>query len=115
MSFGLHIDLEEIDRKLILRLDGRIDAASAPMLERRLNQLVDEKKHHLILDFTSVDYLSSAGMRVLLAETKKIKAAHGNLILFGLDDEVAEIIRMAGFDRVLHICQNEKEALQFRS
>ena len=115
MSFGLQIELEEIDRKIILRLNGRIDAASAPILERRLGQLIDEKHLHLILDFTGIDYLSSAGMRVLLSVTKRLKAMKGHLILFNLDDEVAEIVKMAGFDRVLYICSNEKEALQFRS
>ena len=113
MGAGLHIQLEEVDRKVILRIDGRIDAASAPLLERRLMQLVDEDHQHLLLDFTRVDYLSSAGMRVLLAITKKLKAKKGNLLIFSLGEDVLEIVRMAGFDKILHVCANEKEALQF--
>jgi anti-sigma B factor antagonist/stage II sporulation protein AA (anti-sigma F factor antagonist) len=113
VAIGLHIQLEEIDRKVVLRIDGRIDAASSPILERKLSQLIDDQHTHLILDFTRVDYLSSAGMRVLLAAMKKLRAHRGSLVLFSLSDEVAEIIRMAGFDKILHLCSNEKEALQF--
>lgn len=111
MTVGLHIDLEEIDRKLILRIDGRLDASSSPILERKINGLLEERHTHLLLDFTHVDYLSSAGMRVLLAATKKLKGKKGDLILFSLHDDVAGIVRMAGFDKILHICANEKEAL----
>ena len=66
-----------------------------------------------MLDFTRIDYLSSAGLRILLSATKKLKEKKGTLILFSLQEEVLEIIKMAGFDKILHICLNEKEALQF--
>ena len=111
MAIGLQISLEEIDRKLVLRIDGRIDASSSPVLERKINQLIDDNHVYFLLDFTSVDYLSSAGMRVLLAATKKVKAKNGDLVLFSLHEEVSTTIRMAGFDKILHICSTEKEAL----
>ena len=114
MAIGLQIELEEIDRKLVLRIDGRIDASSSPVLERKINQLIEENHSHLILDFGRVDYLSSAGMRVLLAATKKLKGKNGDLILFSLHDEVASTVRMAGFDKILHICANEKDALHVK-
>lgn len=113
MGVGLQIDLEEIEHRVILRIDGRIDAASAPILDRKINTLIDENHHYLLLDFSQVDYLSSAGMRLLLSATKKLKAKKGSLILFSVGEEVGEIIKMAGFEKILHICPNEKEALQF--
>jgi len=113
MGVGLHIELEEIEHRIVLRIDGRLDAATAPILERRLNNLYDEHHYRMMLDFTRVDYLSSAGLRLLLSATKKFKAKQGNLILFSLQEEVSDIIKMAGFDKILHICSNEKEALQF--
>lgn len=113
MGVGLRIELEEIEHRVILRIDGRLDAASAPILERKINNLMDEDHYHLILDFTRIDYLSSAGMRVLLSATKKLKMKKGALILFSVSDDVGEVIKMAGFDKILHICSTEKEALQF--
>ncbi len=113
MGVGLRIQLEEIEHRVILRIDGRVDAASAPILERKINSLIEEDHYLLILDFSQIDYLSSAGMRVLLSATKKLKSKKGRLILFSVADEVEEIIKMAGFDKILHICSSEKEALQF--
>lgn len=113
MGVGLQIELEEIEHRVILRLDGRLDAASAPILDRKINNLIDEDHYHLLLDFSRIDYLSSAGMRVLLSTTKKLMAKKGDLILFALADEVSEVIKMAGFDKILRIFSSEKEALQF--
>ncbi len=113
MGVGLHIELEEIEHRVILRITGRLDAATTPILERKLNALIDEHHNFLLLDFSDIDYLSSAGMRLLLSATKKLKGKNGSLILFSVGDEVSEIIKMAGFDKILHICSNEKEALQF--
>ncbi len=115
MSLGLHISLEEIDRKVLLRIDGRIDTSSSPVLEKKINQLIEEKHALLMLDFSRVDYLSSAGMRVLLAATKKLKSKGGDLILFSLHTEVADTVRMAGFDKILHICSTEKDALHIKA
>ena len=114
MHIGLKIDLEEVEGKVLLRLDGRIDTASAPLLEKKLTQLLQESHFMLLLDFTRVDYLSSAGLRVLLFASKKTHEKNGALILFSLQEEALSIIKMAGFDRILRICLNEKEALQFR-
>lgn len=114
MLSGLRIQMEEIEGKVILRLDGRLDAASSSMLDRKIHQLVEESRSYIALDFTRVDYLSSSGMRVLLAATKKMKASKGHLILFSLSTEVAELISLAGFDKIFHICATEKEALQYK-
>lgn len=111
MEFGLHIDKEMKGQKTILRLRGRIDAATSAILEKEVQENIDKKNYHLLIDFFEVDYLSSAGMRVLLAAAKKIKAQNGILCLFGLNEEVMEIIKMAGFDKILRIFSTEKEAL----
>ena len=113
MGIGLHIELETVDQKIILRIEGRLDASSSSILERKLNSLIGENHDYLLLDFTRVNYLSSAGMRVLLSATKQLKAKGGSLLLFSLGDEVEEIVKMAGFDRILHIFSSEKEAFQF--
>lgn len=113
MGANLRIDLEEIEHRVILRLDGRLDAATAPILDRKIQSLIDEDHYYLLLDFSRIDYLSSAGMRVLLSATKKLMAKKGGLILFSLTEEVNEVIKMAGFDKILRIFSSEKEAIQF--
>jgi anti-sigma B factor antagonist/stage II sporulation protein AA (anti-sigma F factor antagonist) len=111
MAMDLQIQSEEINKKYVLRLTGRIDAFSATSLEKKLKPLLEDQNKHVLLDFTNVDYLSSAGMRVLLFADKKLKQQKGSLILFALDDEVKGILKVAGFDTTLNICETEQQAL----
>jgi anti-anti-sigma factor len=109
---GLEIEMQEIDKRIVLRLDGRIDAITSPVLEKKMASLIEDGHKDLILDFSKVDYLSSAGMRLLLSVTKKLKAMKGRLVIFSVQEDVLEIIKMAGFERVLTLCNLEQEALQ---
>lgn len=112
MSAGINIQIEEDQGASIVRIEGRMDAASAPILERKLAEKIDEGKIKLVLDFAKVDYLSSAGMRLLLSTTKKLKGGKGGLHLCSVTEEVMEIIKMAGFERIIQIFPTEQEALQ---
>lgn len=111
MTVGLHIESEEKPFVTILRLDGRLDAASSPALEGILNTHVSKEGGKILLDFSRIDYLSSAGMRLLLSSSKKAKAHNGIVALSSLNDDVLEIIKMAGFERILHIYPTEQDAI----
>lgn len=115
MVLGLEVNIEEIDRRIILRLLGRIDATSSSMLEDKLNHLLKEKHKIVLLDFMNIDYLSSAGIRVLLSFTKKFKENKGRFGIFSVSEDVMDIIRLTGFDKILNIYKNEKEALVEKS
>lgn len=97
---------------VIIRLDGRLDATSSPQLEAKVNELIEQKQQKLILSLQNVDYLSSAGMRVLLSITKKIKSISGKLMICSLTDDVMDIIKMAGFNQILPISASEEKAIQ---
>ncbi len=112
MTYGVEIHIEKIGGKVVLRIEGRLDAVTCPVVERKIESLLEEKHIHLLLDFNEVEYMSSAGLRFLLSSTKKIKHLQGSFILFSISEEVLKIIKMAGFERVLFICRDEKEALQ---
>ncbi|CCB89592.1 MAG: STAS domain-containing protein [Simkania sp.] len=111
MTVGLNVKINEVKQKTILRIEGRLDAASAPILENKLTELISAGKTDLILDFAKVDYLSSAGMRLLLSTTKKLKGSGGKLHFCSISEEVMEIIKMAGFERILSIYPTEQEAI----
>jgi len=102
---------DEVDGKVIIRCTGRLDAISSPQLEAAMNKMVDEKHNEIAVDFNEIDYLSSAGMRLLLSMTKRLKTAGGHLALFSLHEDVIEIIRMAGFEHILNIFPDEQHAL----
>lgn len=110
MGLGIRVTIEEKGNIVILRLDGRLDATSTPVLEGKIKPVL-EKQARVLMDFSDVDYLSSAGMRLLLSAAKKMKAKNGRLVFCGIDEEVMEIIKMAGFDKILEIFSSEQEAL----
>jgi anti-sigma B factor antagonist/stage II sporulation protein AA (anti-sigma F factor antagonist) len=109
---GLNITTDEQGGKVILRLDGRLDASTVVKLEEVLNGHIGNNHYKILLDFQKVDYLSSAAMRLLLSTTKKLKNSGGKLALAHLHDDVMEIIKMAGFDAILSIHEKEKEGLE---
>ena len=112
MFVGINIEKEENQGIVIIRTEGRMDAVSTPVLERNISEEVDKGKKQLVLDFAKIDYLSSAGMRLLLSMTKKLNAKGEGLHLCSVSEEVMEIIRMAGFERILHIFPTEKDAIK---
>lgn len=110
MILGLDIKIEEIDKIIILRLLGRLDAASSSVLHDKLKVLFNDKHYVILLDFSNIDYLSSAGLRILLSFTKKCKENKGRLGIFNINEDVMEVIKLTGFDKILNIYKKEKEA-----
>lgn len=97
---------------LILRISGRLDAVSSPVAERKIFDCINNGQQKLLLDFSGVDYLSSAGMRMLLSVTKKLKTLSGKLVLFSVIPNVMDVLKMSGFDHVLEIVKTEEDGLR---
>jgi len=111
MIVGLKITEDQNEQIKILHLEGRLDAASAPVLEKKLSELFEKPLKYLLIDFSKIDYLSSAGMRLLLSYSKKLKNLGGQLAFCSIGDEVMEVIKMAGFERILSIYPKEQDAI----
>lgn len=97
---------------LVLRIGGRLDAISSPPTERQVFDYINNGQHKLLVDLSGADYLSSAGMRMLLSVTKKLKSISGKLVLFAITNNVMEVLKMSGFDQVLEIAKSEEEGLR---
>ncbi|MCX6683723.1 MAG: STAS domain-containing protein [Methanoregula sp.] len=95
----------------ILYINGRIDTATAPELERAINKEIDSGKRKILLNFSAVSYISSGGLRVLLATAKKLKNPGDNYALCSLSGEVFKILKLAGFTSIFSIHPSEGEAL----
>ena len=87
--------------KLTLAIAGRLDTNSSPKLEAELRQSVDGVTE-LFFDFSEVEYISSAGLRVLLA-AQKVMNRQGSMKLIGVSDEVLEVFEITGFADMLTI------------
>jgi len=91
------IDTEKVGKSTaILILNGRLDTANAPLLERKIRQWGNEITD-LILDFSGLEYISSMGLRVLLQAKKTLKAEKRNLTIKNMRDSIREIFEMTGF------------------
>lgn len=97
---------------LILRIRGRIDAVSSPTIEKRIFDSIEAGQERLLLDFAGVTYLSSAGLRMLLSTTKKIRSLPGKVHVCNMVDNVLDVFKMSGFDHVLDLFQTEEDALR---
>ena len=86
---------------LNVALDGRLDTTTAPELEQAINN-EGESLETLVLDFGGINYISSAGLRVLLGAQKKMNA-QGSMELINVSEDVMDILEMTGFADILVI------------
>lgn len=87
--------------ELTIGLVGRLDTTTAPQLEAELKQSISGVEK-LVLDFVALEYLSSAGLRVLLA-AQKVMNKQGEMIIRNVNETIAEIFEVTGFSDVLTI------------
>ena len=95
------INTEKNNETLTLKIEGRLDTTTAPVLEQTIQEEADAVKD-LILDMEKLNYISSAGLRVLLATQKKMNKI-GTLRLINVCDAVMEVFEMTGFADILVI------------
>lgn len=111
MGIGVKVSIENEEGFSVITLEGRVDASTTPVLERKIESLLHPSSI-ILIDCSLISYLSSAGMRLFLSITRKMDAKKGKILFFGIREEVMEIIKMAGFDRILKIYDTKKDALK---
>ena len=89
------------ESELNLVIEGRLDTTTAPQLEAELKQNINGVET-LIMDFAKLEYLSSAGLRVLLA-AQKVMNKQGEMIIRNVNETIAEIFEITGFSDILTI------------
>ena len=89
------------DSVLHLRLEGRLDTTTAPQLEEELKQSIADVTE-LVMDFEALEYISSAGLRVLLSAQKTMNK-QGEMRLTGVTEAVCEVFDITGFSDILTI------------
>lgn len=95
----------------VFRIRGRFDSTTSPAFEERLRTAIQAGATRLVLDFNGLDYVSSAGLRVVLLAAKQTRAAAGGFAVFGLKPTVEQVFRMSGFSGIIQVLATEEEAL----
>ncbi len=95
------IEIKKTEEETIIEIAGRLDTITAPALDKTINEDIGDTKN-LVLDLKGVEYISSAGLRVLLAAQKKMQKI-GSMKVTGVCEEVMEVFEMTGFADILVI------------
>jgi anti-sigma B factor antagonist len=99
------------DAAAILSVTGRVDAMTAGELESAINSRIEMGDRKIVLDFTGLAYISSGGLRVLLATAKKLHNEGDKFALCGLSFEVQKIMSLAGFTAIFSIYATAPDAM----
>ncbi len=96
----------------VLSVSGKIDALTSKDFEAALNGLIDQDKKFLIVNMEKVEFLSSSGLRVLMASLNKVKHKDGDLRLAALQPFVRDVFFMTGANRFFSIYPSQEEAIK---
>lgn len=107
----MEINTKEVNDVKIVEFTGNLDTNTAPEAESRINDLLDNGATRILVNFENLNYISSAGLRVLLATAKKMKLAGGTLKICSLNSTVQEVFDISGFSTILSLAANEADAL----
>ncbi len=107
----MEIKQEKRDKAIVMSVIGRLDATTATELESELIPIIEGDRTKIIIDFSQLEYISSAGLRVLLLAMKTTRKVAGELIICSMEDHIKEIFDIAGFLPIFKITGTLEEAL----
>ncbi len=108
----MQISVKTTNEVKVLAFEGRLDTGTSPDAQQQLTRLIEEGETKILVNFEKLDYISSAGLRVLLVIAKQLKTTDGELRICSLNEVVKEVFDISGFDMILPISASELEALE---
>ncbi len=108
----MEIAVSEAGEVKVLRVDGKLDTKTSPDAQALLTELIEQGATKIVVNFEKLVYISSSGLRVLLAAAKQLKGNSGELRVCSLNDVVQEVFEISGFNTILAVTKSELEALE---
>jgi anti-anti-sigma factor len=96
----------------VVSVVGKLDAISSQEFEKEMAGVIAGGEGRLVLDFSALDYISSAGLRAILTSAKKVKARNGTLRLASLKSMVKEVFDVSGFSSIVPIYESVDLAVE---
>lgn len=96
---------------LVIYLNGRLDATTSGGLQKEINQLIEADNIKILINFEKLDYISSAGLRVLITTVKLLQVKQGKLLLSNMNSMIFDVLKISGFTKILTICDSQQQAL----
>lgn len=107
----LDLSDRDVDGVTVVDLEGKLNTGTSPDADAYLSELVSAGSTKLLLNMKGVDYISSSGLRVMLATGKKLGGSDGKLVFCNLNPSVGEVFRVSGFSTMFSVFDSEQEAL----
>jgi anti-sigma B factor antagonist len=107
----MEISEKSVENVNVISIAGRLDAYAASDVERKLDSLITAGHVCLVVDLSHLEYISSSGLRVLLAAIKRAKKEQGDIRLASLQPSVKEVFDIAGFTQLFRLFDKEGEAV----
>ncbi len=107
----LDITVESMARVELVTVSGRVDSNSAGELETAVNDIIGRKVYNIVLELSGVEYMSSAGLRVLISALRTCKGKRGNVCLVSVSERVDEVLDLAGIKSMFDLYDNTATAV----
>ncbi|HEY3276081.1 MAG TPA: STAS domain-containing protein [Syntrophorhabdaceae bacterium] len=107
----MEIRTTETNNAIILSVQGRMDAVTSPQFDKAFSELVAKGNRSFLLDMDSLEYISSAGLRSILAAAKQIKEKQGTILFAALHGPVEEVFKISGFYSIFQVFASKEDAL----
>ena len=108
----MQISTRTRDEVTIVAIAGSLDSITSAEAQQALDAILAGGARKIAIDFTALDYISSAGLRVMLGVAKQLRASGGALRTFGLNDSVREVFDISGFSAILSVFPAEGDAFK---
>lgn len=109
-DFSVH--RKDADDISVLNIEGYLDAHTAPAFEDSIKQLVEENRNKIVVNFSKLSYISSAGLGVFMGFIEDIRAKNGDIKMCNMSDKVYKIFDLLGFPSLYEIVPDESEAIK---
>ena len=96
----------------IITISGRLNAATAPVADKSIKNILEGDCLRMLFDFSKLDYLGSGGLRVILGAAKELKRKRGQIVLCSLPNFVREIFEVSGFTSVIPIAESVESGME---
>lgn len=95
-----------------IKIDGYLDSSTFPKLQEHLAQMVAQDRVRLILDLADLDYISSAGLGVLMGMLREVREKGGDLKIVNMSEKIERVFNLLGFSRIMRLYSDEAAAIQ---
>ncbi len=108
----MEITQEKTNDVVVISLKGRLNVTTTAELEQVFAKLIEEKQSKVLVECRELEYISSAGLRVLLTAAKQFKKISGEIALAGLSQNVKQVFEISGFTSIFPIYTTRDEAVK---